>query len=40
MTDPAQMTDADLLAEWNASDGESERAEAVLAEIERRHLDL
>ena len=42
-TDPeyvAKMTDADLLAAYQRTDGESAEAERLLAEIERRNLDI
>lgn len=39
---PADMTDADLLAAYQRTDGESGNAEAdaLAAEIERRGLDI
>ncbi len=40
MTDPATLTDKDLLAAFQRTDGESAEAEALLAEIERRNLDI
>ena len=36
----AAMSDADLLAAFQRTDGESTEALALLAEIERRNLDL
>jgi hypothetical protein len=40
MTDPAALTDKDLLAAFQRTDGESAEAEALLAEIELRNLDI
>jgi hypothetical protein len=40
MTDPTTLTDAELLAAFQRTDGESAEAEALLSEIERRNLDL
>jgi hypothetical protein len=37
---PATLTDRDLIAAYNETDGESAVAEALLAEIERRGLDI
>lgn len=42
-TDPesiAAMSDKDLLAAYQCTDGESAEAVALLTEIERRNLDL
>lgn len=40
--DPVEVTDADLLAEYQRSGGEpgNPDAEAILAEIQRRNLDI
>lgn len=40
--DPASMSDRDLLAHYQATDGDPDdpRAEALLREIERRGLDI
>jgi len=37
---PETFSDAELIAAYLATDGEGEDAEALLAEIERRELDL
>lgn len=34
------MPDRELLAAYQATDGEGDDAEALVAEIERRHLDI
>lgn len=39
-TQPDLLPDADLLREYQTTDGEDDRAEALLAEIERRGLDV
>jgi len=38
--DPAEVSDADLLAEYQRTTGEGPEAEAILAEIQRRDLDI
>ena len=40
MTEPTTLTDAELLAAFQRTDGESAEAEALLAEVQRRHLDI
>ncbi|WP_161978352.1 hypothetical protein [Sphingomonas oligophenolica] len=38
--DPVEVSDADLLAEYQRTKGKGPDAEAILAEIERRCLDV
>ncbi|MBX9816148.1 MAG: hypothetical protein K2X76_15725 [Sphingomonas sp.] len=40
MPDVASMSDSELLRAWHLTDGTGQIAEALLAEIERRQLDL
>jgi hypothetical protein len=42
MIDPRELSDADLVAQYQRTNGEPGNAEAdaLLAEIERRNLDL
>lgn len=39
MPDPAEMADDELLEAYERTDGESDEALALLAEIKRRELD-
>ncbi len=38
--DPVEVSDADLLTEYRRTKGEGAEAEAILAETQRRNLDL
>ncbi len=38
--DPVEVSDADLLTEYQRTTGEGPEAEAILAEIMRRNLDI
>jgi len=42
ITDPSTMTDAELIAAYQRTNGEpgNQEADALIAEIERRNLDL
>lgn len=40
MPKPDEMSDAELIEEWNSLNWDEPRAVAILAEIERRQLDI